>query len=105
MKPLFFALKTVWFRAFESGTKTIEYRRYGARWHERSCAIGRAVVLSHGYSGARLYGRVAAFNAMPMHSEIYGECMHAAIEIALDSTPDQIKGTSLPSEQGIALAP
>lgn len=57
-KPLFVPLKTRYFRAFESGVKTIEYRRAGARWNEATCWIGRPVTLSHGYSGARLYARV-----------------------------------------------
>ncbi len=59
-KPLFVPLKTQYFRAFEAGTKTTEYRKAGARWNERSCWIGRSVTLSHGYSGARLYARVAS---------------------------------------------
>jgi predicted anti-sigma-YlaC factor YlaD len=59
-KALFVPLKTRYFRAFESGVKTIEYRRAGARWNECSCWIGRPVTLSHGYSGARLYARVAS---------------------------------------------
>lgn len=59
-KPLFVPLKTRYFRAFEAGTKTIEYRKAGPRWNERSCWIGRSVTLSHGYSGSRLYARVAS---------------------------------------------
>lgn len=54
MKPLFVPLKTEWFRAFERGEKTTEYRLYGARWNESTCIPGRAVTLSHGYSGARI---------------------------------------------------
>lgn len=59
-KPLFIPLKTRYFRAFQAGTKTIEYRRAGPRWNETTCAVGRPVVLSHGgNSGARLSARVA----------------------------------------------
>lgn len=58
-KPLFVPLKTRYFRAFESGTKTVEYRRAGPRWNERSCWIGRPVTLSHGYSGSRLTARIS----------------------------------------------
>lgn len=57
-KPLFVPLKTRYFRAFAAGTKTVEYRRWGARWNDASCFVGRPVVLSHGYSGARLTARV-----------------------------------------------
>ena len=63
-KPLFVPLKTRYFRAFEDGTKTTEYRRYGPRWNERTARIGRPVTLSHGYSGARLYARVRAARAI-----------------------------------------
>jgi hypothetical protein len=60
-KPLFVALRSKYFEAFAAGTKTIEYRRYGPRWNERTARIGRRVVLSNGYSGARLQARVMAF--------------------------------------------
>lgn len=59
-KPLFVPLRTQYFRAFEAGTKRTEYRRYGPRWNERTCWIGRAVTLSHGYSGSRLCACVAS---------------------------------------------
>lgn len=57
-KPLFVPLKTEWFRAFENGTKTTEYRLYGPRWNERTIFTGRPVTLSHGYSGARIKAKV-----------------------------------------------
>lgn len=61
-KALFIPLCTEWFRAFEAGTKNIEYREYGARWNERTCRIGRAAVLSHGYGkSARLARQVSGF--------------------------------------------
>ena len=59
-KPLFVPLKTRYFRAFESGVKTIEYRKAGPRWNEATCTVGRSVVLSHGYSGSRIAARVAS---------------------------------------------
>lgn len=58
VKPLFVPLKSRYFRAFESGVKTVEYRRCGRGWNERTCWIGRPVTLSHGYSGARLTARI-----------------------------------------------
>lgn len=75
-KPLFVPLKTRWFRAFADGTKTTEYRRYGARWNETTCAVGRAVTLSHGYSGARITARVLGLRivearTVPDAAELY----------------------------------
>ena len=62
MKPLFIPLRTEFYEAFINGTKTIEYRKYGPRWNERTCAIGRAVVLSKGYGKQnRVNGRVVSF--------------------------------------------
>jgi hypothetical protein len=60
-KPLFIPLKTEWFRAFEAGTKSEEYRAYGPRWNERTCRVGRAATVSHGYSGKRLQKTVTGF--------------------------------------------
>lgn len=67
MRPLFVPLKTSWFRAFEAGTKRVEYRLYGPRWNEGTCPPGRPVTLSHGYSGARLHGTVRSFRRVPAH--------------------------------------
>jgi len=58
MKPLFIPLKTEWFRAFERGDKKTEFRLYGPRWNEGTVIKGRAVTLSHGYSGARITATV-----------------------------------------------
>jgi hypothetical protein len=76
-KPLFIPLKTQWFRAFESGAKSIEYRAYGPRWNEKTCRPGRNATVSHGYSGARLHRVVTGFEklhyaiAPPAAKEIY----------------------------------
>jgi hypothetical protein len=62
MTPLFIPLKTKYFEEFRAGTKTTEYRIYGPRWNERTCAIGRPVVLSKGYGKShRLTGSVTGF--------------------------------------------
>lgn len=62
MKPLFIPLKTEYFNAFEDGSKTVEYRPYGPRWNERTCPVGRDVVLSCGYGKhRRLRGTVTGF--------------------------------------------
>ncbi|OEU66228.1 MAG: hypothetical protein BA863_09175 [Desulfovibrio sp. S3730MH75] len=48
-KPLFIPLKTEYYEAFISGDKREELRAYGPRWNEKTCRIGRAVLLSKGY--------------------------------------------------------
>lgn len=65
-KPLFVPLKSEFFDAFAAGTKTFELRRYGARWNERVCRVGRDVTLSRGYGKrSRLSGRVRSFTHLP----------------------------------------
>ncbi len=62
MKPLFVPLKTEHYRLFEGGGKTHEFRKYGPRWNERTCVIGRPIVLSRGYGKAdRLAGKIVWF--------------------------------------------
>lgn len=62
-KPLFIPLRREYFAQFESGDKQEEYRPFGPRWNERTCTIGRAVVLSLGYGKARrLHGRIVGFS-------------------------------------------
>lgn len=76
-KPLFIPLKTEFFAAFASGEKTVEFRPYGARWNERTCAIGREVVLSCGYGKSnRLRGVIYGFerSAEPTKSEAWRKC-------------------------------
>lgn len=48
-KPLFIPLKREYFDAFVAGSKTHELRKYGPRWNERTCRVGRRVTLSLGY--------------------------------------------------------
>jgi hypothetical protein len=93
MKPLFIPLKTEFFEAFENGTKDTEYRLYGPRWNERTCSIGRQVVLSHGYgTKRRLRGVVIGFEAShaPTWTDAWRKCygdeskgMAACIRVAL----------------------
>lgn len=64
MKPLFVPLKTEYFLAFQRGEKRTEYRPYGPRYNERTCFVGRKVILSHGYSGARIEGRIRRVRIM-----------------------------------------
>ncbi len=63
-KPLFIPLRTKWFRQFESGYKSIEYRAYGSRWNERVCRIGRDAIVSHGYSGERILYKITQFTKL-----------------------------------------
>ena len=49
MKPLFIPLSGKFYDQFISGEKRSELRRYGKRWNEDTCVIGRKVVLSRGY--------------------------------------------------------
>ena len=62
MTPLFIPLKREYFEAFKCGSKTEEFRRYGPRWNERACTVGRPVTLSLGYGTAhRLTGTIWRF--------------------------------------------
>ena len=79
VRPLFIPLKREYFEAFENGTKQTEYRLYGPRWNEQTCAIGRPVVLSLGYGKARrLRGEIVGFvrddnpRKLPGWKECYG---------------------------------
>lgn len=64
MKPLFIPLRSAWFRAFEAKEKDTEYRAYGHRWNERTCFIGRKVVLAHGYGWPRLNKKIVGFKML-----------------------------------------
>ena len=93
MKPMFIALKGQYFDAFKAGTKTVEYRRYCKRWDERTCSIGRPIVLSRGYSKRdRLTGVISGFEVRHMDStewvDCYGEaglaaCIHISFPVAV----------------------
>lgn len=94
---LFIPLKQEYFEAFESGQKTEEYRPYGPRWNERTCPIGRRVVISLGYgTQRRLTGTIMSFRkseevtASAEWRACYGTKGHkvaACIGIALDRCP------------------
>lgn len=66
VRPLFVPLITKYYEEFENGTKTKEYRKYGPRWNERTCFVGRPAVLSKGYGKAnRLQSCVRNFRKVP----------------------------------------
>lgn len=78
MKPLFIPLNTEYFDAFADGSKTEELRRYGLRWNENTCKVGRDVVLSKGYGKRhRMTGRVWKFTRQ--HGSTFGSTYKAAI--------------------------
>lgn len=69
MKPLFIPLISAYYYAFRDGLKSAEYRRYGPRWNESTCAIGRPVTLSRGYGKTdRMGGTVSGFLRVPAKS-------------------------------------
>lgn len=79
MKPLFIPLKTEFYEQFVNGTKPNmeEYRIYGPRWNEKTCPIGRPVVVSKGYGiRNRRTGMVVGFEAReePTRSKAWIEC-------------------------------
>lgn len=77
-KPLFVPLKTAYFNAFADGSKREELRAYGPRWNEKTCAVGRPVVLSKGYGKQhRMQGVVSKFKRQ--HGETFGSTYRAAI--------------------------
>jgi len=62
LNPLFVLLKTEYYEAFADGSKCEVLHRYGARWNENTCLLGRHVVLSKGYGKQhRMIGRVSKF--------------------------------------------
>ena len=78
MNPLFIPLKTEYYKSFLAGTKTEELRRYGTRWNERTCLVGRPVTLSLGYGKAhRLTGTIERFKRQ--HGSTFGSTYKAAI--------------------------
>ena len=80
--PLHLRLKFVWFDAFASGTKQHEWRRYGERFNERTCPIGRPVILGRGYTPERLTGTITSFEVRPAEAgaiELYGAGTSCAV--------------------------
>ncbi len=79
-KPLFIPLKTQYFEAFECGSKTSELRVYGARWNEKTCYIGREVVLSKGYGkkhrlhGMIVFTEIVSARELQSHREALLDC-------------------------------
>ena len=83
MKPLFIPLRREYFDAFKRREKRVEVRCYGPRWNERLCPVGRRVILSCGYSGARLEGTIRSFKRSHTGSETARAIMPDCEEFAL----------------------
>ncbi|TJY57132.1 hypothetical protein E4T66_17120 [Sinimarinibacterium sp. CAU 1509] len=78
MKPLFVPLCGVYYDQFAAGTKGEELRRYGPRWNERTCQLGRLVTLSRGYGKQnRMTGRIWRFKRQ--HGATFGSTYRASI--------------------------
>lgn len=78
MKPLFIPLKSEYYEAFKDGSKREELRIYGKRWNEKTCPVGRKVVLSKGYGKQnRLKGRIWRF--YKQRGTLFGKNYKAAI--------------------------
>ncbi len=70
-KPLFVPLKTEYYESFALGDKTEELRAYGPRWNEKTCTVGRAVILSKGYGKhSRMSGVIWRFKKQ--HGTLFG---------------------------------
>jgi hypothetical protein len=62
MNPLFIPLKAEHYDDFEAGAKDRELRKYGARWNQKTCPVGREVILSRGYGRReRMRGIISGF--------------------------------------------
>lgn len=95
LPPLFIPLKSEYYEAFEDGSKTVEYRLHGNRWHRGTCWAGRPVTLSKGYGKKHRLSRVIknvwltdSINLDPYIqiaiAEIYGAGQHGIICIELE---------------------
>ena len=76
--PVFIPLKTAYYEMFAEGIKTEELRRYGKRWNEKVCTVGRRVTLSRGYGKrGRLSGVIWKFKKQ--HGSTFGSTYKALI--------------------------
>ncbi len=103
-RPLFVPLKREYFCAFKAGLKTYEYRKYGPKWNEVTCRIGREVALSLGYGKEhRLQGWVTSFEVrehvadIPGWTACYGDSEANAAVIGITLTEPAIGALSTPA--------
>lgn len=88
MKPLFIPLMTKYFLDFKLGLKDTEFRKYGRGFTEKTCMPGREVILSKGYSGERLRGKIKSFAIKTMDTEVYGKAQKIICIRIIDIGPD-----------------
>lgn len=77
MPAMFLPLKGEFYDQFIGGSKQEEFRIYGPRWNERTCPIGRPVVLSRGYGiRHRTNGVIVGFRTSiePTKTEAWLKC-------------------------------
>jgi len=81
-------LKREPFDRFVDGSKRHEWRRYGKRFNEQTCAIGRRVRFAHGYARKCITGVITSVELRPATegaAEIYGkDALCIVMGIALD---------------------
>jgi hypothetical protein len=66
MVPLRVPMRSVWLDVSAPDAKAEVWRRYGSRWNERVCAIGRAVLVPSRDTGAPpLAGIIVVVRAAP----------------------------------------
>ena len=78
VKPLFLPLKAEYYDQFASGEKRDELRLYGPHWNERTCPVGRPVILSRGY-GKQHRLRARIFHFKRQRGYLFGSTYKAAI--------------------------
>ena len=92
VKPLFVPLKREYYEEFISGNKNVEYRKYGPGWNERTCQVGRPIVISLGYGkNRRSKGIIRSFEiinsaTIPSAREVYGPVKIELAAIGIDLT-------------------
>lgn len=104
LKPLFIPLKSCYFDLFLQRVKTDELRKYGARWNENTCRVGRDVTLSKGYGKQhRVKGTVRAFKKQ--HGKSFGSRYRKSIADCFGTTDLWIAVISIDLETSAYLEP
>lgn len=61
-KALFIPINAQHYDEFISGKKKEEFRKYGTKWNEKVCYVGRRVIISKGYGNQnRRSGTITGF--------------------------------------------
>ncbi|MCP3928063.1 MAG: hypothetical protein GY705_03060, partial [Bacteroidetes bacterium] len=79
MKPMFIPLKSQFYYQYKKKKKDTELRLYGNGFNERTCTVGRKVVLSKGYGKhERLTGYIKNFKVK--HATLLNKSSRLAIK-------------------------